>query len=339
MGSSNPTSPSGGARNKDAGADAFEVQKDAAEERTLALASAAMHSPVSAPPPGAPPDGVDESAESVWACSNCTLNNHILDRFCAACGAQRPAGATAAAVAAAERAAAQSSGIGSKTTSPGTSGAYTHGSIDVNMAIPVPEKLKGTGKDKGAGLFKATAGGPTTGDTGASTEGDAHARGDGHASSASSSPSRARSGSAPRPSETRPHRASAPDDAFERAFADVRRWLQSLQLHAYVDTFRGERVDSRELIMMMSEEDLKELGLPKGPRLRILNQQRREAKSGGEGEGDPNPRLCRICMANDIEVLLRPCGHTMLCQRCAYSVTECPICRIDISERVRSFAV
>ena len=243
-------------------------------------------------------DEPDDAAVSIWSCETCTLHNDIQDRFCAACGDARPRAASAAAAAASKKSANKL--------------AEKLGSIDVASGSD-PKAKEGYVKG-GKGDAKGSKGESTTG-------GSPHTPNSAGKDSRASAAERAR-------------------ETFDKAFADVKRWLESLGLASYVATFRKERVDSLELIMMMSEKDLIELGLPKGPRLRILNMQRREerAKAEADGEGDGEGKLCRICMAAEIEVLLRPCGHTMLCQQCAQNVDACPICRIDISERVRYFA-
>merc|ERR1712232_953120 len=41
-------------------------------------------------------------------------------------------------------------------------------------------------------------------------------------------------------------------------------------------------------------------------------------------------RQCRICLAQDAEVVLNPCGHFILCSGCAGHVNQCPVCRKDI---------
>lgn len=39
-----------------------------------------------------------------------------------------------------------------------------------------------------------------------------------------------------------------------------------------------------------------------------------------------NATLCRSCKDRSINCCLNPCGHLVLCTRCAGSVTRCPIC-------------
>ncbi|NXT84270.1 XIAP ligase, partial [Zapornia atra] len=44
-------------------------------------------------------------------------------------------------------------------------------------------------------------------------------------------------------------------------------------------------------------------------------------------------KLCKICMAKDISVVLIPCGHLVACKECAEGLNECPLCRTTIMKR------
>ena len=50
---------------------------------------------------------------------------------------------------------------------------------------------------------------------------------------------------------------------------DIERWLDNLGLSKYADEFAENEIDL-EAVVMLSEEDFKELGLPMGPRRKIL---------------------------------------------------------------------
>ena len=43
---------------------------------------------------------------------------------------------------------------------------------------------------------------------------------------------------------------------------------------------------------------------------------------------------CRICMANQKDTVLIPCGH-FLCEQCALKVNECPMCRAQINSTLQ----
>jgi len=46
---------------------------------------------------------------------------------------------------------------------------------------------------------------------------------------------------------------------------------------------------------------------------------------------------CVICLENQRNVMLQPCGHAQVCQRCSYEISECPTCRAKISHRLRMY--
>jgi len=47
---------------------------------------------------------------------------------------------------------------------------------------------------------------------------------------------------------------------------------------------------------------------------------------------------CSICMTTPRDVLLQPCGHYALCSSCADRVEQCPICRANITNKIRVHA-
>lgn len=44
--------------------------------------------------------------------------------------------------------------------------------------------------------------------------------------------------------------------------------------------------------------------------------------------------ICKICYDQDINVLHLPCGHRICCETCSLRIYQCPICRLDIKQRV-----
>ena len=48
-------------------------------------------------------------------------------------------------------------------------------------------------------------------------------------------------------------------------------------------------------------------------------------------------RTCKICMDNEVEVVLLPCGHSVSCVNCADKLINCPVCRQFIKRIHRTF--
>ncbi|KAL2338297.1 hypothetical protein Fmac_012743 [Flemingia macrophylla] len=49
--------------------------------------------------------------------------------------------------------------------------------------------------------------------------------------------------------------------------------------------------------------------------------------------------LCRICFEGEINVVLLPCRHRVLCSNCSEKCKKCPICRDSIAERLPVYDV
>ncbi|CAK8686610.1 unnamed protein product [Clavelina lepadiformis] len=50
-------------------------------------------------------------------------------------------------------------------------------------------------------------------------------------------------------------------------------------------------------------------------------------------------RMCKVCGNEQASVVLIPCGHIACCVGCAENASTCPICRLRVRKRVRSFIV
>jgi hypothetical protein len=81
--------------------------------------------------------------------------------------------------------------------------------------------------------------------------------------------------------------------------------------------------------------DLREVGLAKGPRLRILDGLAGRGLGGGGGGGRSGK--CKVCLDRPVQTVLKPCGHSLMCTVCAQSVQQCPVCRQKIEETIRWF--
>ena len=52
---------------------------------------------------------------------------------------------------------------------------------------------------------------------------------------------------------------------------------------------------------------------------------------------DPATTECAICLDGNAEYAVVPCGHRCLCARCTKAVSECPVCRGEMTAVLRVF--
>ena len=83
--------------------------------------------------------------------------------------------------------------------------------------------------------------------------------------------------------------------------SDIRQWLDALGLGEYAEAFEAEKIAPGDL-SEFSEEDLNALGLPLGPRRRVLKAVRAQAEAGLEPEL-PEPTAPRDAERRQITVM------------------------------------
>lgn len=67
--------------------------------------------------------------------------------------------------------------------------------------------------------------------------------------------------------------------------------------------------------------DVDKLILPKSKKLELLRLI------------EINEQDCILCVDLHANIMLKPCEHSGFCERCAYKLDLCPICRSEIIER------
>ncbi|XP_051132159.1 uncharacterized protein LOC127252147 isoform X2 [Andrographis paniculata] len=68
----------------------------------------------------------------------------------------------------------------------------------------------------------------------------------------------------------------------------------------------------------------------------LLLEQEKSESAAKEAETAKAAWSCRVCLNNEVDVTLIPCGH-VLCRRCSSAVSRCPFCRIQVSKTMRIF--
>ena len=48
-------------------------------------------------------------------------------------------------------------------------------------------------------------------------------------------------------------------------------------------------------------------------------------------------KLCKVCMTEERNVAIVPCGHFVLCNLCAGCISQCPICRSKVKHFVKNY--
>ena len=67
----------------------------------------------------------------------------------------------------------------------------------------------------------------------------------------------------------------------------------------------------------------------------ILKQQENELRKRLESENKRS--LCKICKNKPINTVLLECAHFLLCEDCAKSSKQCPVCKKDVSRVIVTF--
>jgi|TARA_B100000405_G_scaffold302423_2_gene265693 hypothetical protein len=120
---------------------------------------------------------------------------------------------------------------------------------------------------------------------------------------------------------------------------DLIDFLLDLGLSTHVRSFTRAEILTMEDLKLMTDADMAEVGLPKGPRLRIIDALKR-IRGGdvrSDGRGGTGITTCKICLDMPVQSVLKPCGHSLMCWRCANEVKDCPVCRKRIDEVIRWF--
>ncbi|CAN7941644.1 unnamed protein product, partial [Ixodes hexagonus] len=62
-----------------------------------------------------------------------------------------------------------------------------------------------------------------------------------------------------------------------------------------------------------------------------------EVKPETKSTSEPAKNSCAVCLDEQKSVLFLPCQHLVTCVNCGTRVQECPMCRAEISQRIRAF--
>lgn len=68
----------------------------------------------------------------------------------------------------------------------------------------------------------------------------------------------------------------------------------------------------------------------------FTNLQEKADTSAKEADLAKAAWLCRICLSNEVDMTVVPCGH-VLCRRCVSEVSRCPFCRLQVTRTIKIF--
>ncbi|XP_073158695.1 uncharacterized protein [Henckelia pumila] len=68
----------------------------------------------------------------------------------------------------------------------------------------------------------------------------------------------------------------------------------------------------------------------------LLLEQEKSEMAIKEADTAKSAWSCRVCLNNEVDVSLIPCGH-VLCRRCSSAVSRCPFCRLQVSKTMRIY--
>ncbi|KAJ4920122.1 hypothetical protein JOQ06_024521 [Pogonophryne albipinna] len=115
--------------------------------------------------------------------------------------------------------------------------------------------------------------------------------------------------------------------------------LCKLSAQHYLPIMAHHRVTT-ERLRHMTASDLKKLGISEiGIQKALLNWTRERHPEGAAPspvEG-PGTSECVVCMETGSQVIFLPCGHVCCCHGCSGAMQSCPLCRSNISQRVRLY--
>ncbi|XP_065843608.1 baculoviral IAP repeat-containing protein 7-like [Oscarella lobularis] len=112
-------------------------------------------------------------------------------------------------------------------------------------------------------------------------------------------------------------------------------WKRREELSRTVKRLENELEASESHRRTMMRESLRETTTKRRRRGKTNEDELREKIVELENRIDAN--LCKICFEDDMDVLLEPCKHLVVCSACALSIRLCPTCRKDINGKVKIF--
>ncbi|KAJ0674652.1 putative transcription factor C2H2 family [Helianthus annuus] len=96
----------------------------------------------------------------------------------------------------------------------------------------------------------------------------------------------------------------------------------------------GIRMDTEKQSLLQTTLSLQEQ--LKESKAALLLEQEKSETATKEADTAKAAWLCRICLTNEIDITVVPCGH-VLCRRCSSAVSRCPFCRLQVTKTLKIY--
>uniref|UniRef100_A0A3Q1F2P5 Leucine rich repeat and sterile alpha motif containing 1 n=1 Tax=Acanthochromis polyacanthus TaxID=80966 RepID=A0A3Q1F2P5_9TELE len=118
---------------------------------------------------------------------------------------------------------------------------------------------------------------------------------------------------------------------------DLVNLLCRLSAQHYLPILAHNRVTT-EALRHMKSSDLKKLGINEiGIQKALLNWARERQPEGKSHTNYITMADCLVSPSLQSQVIFLPCGHVCCCQVCSEALQNCPLCRSNISQRIRLY--
>ena len=131
------------------------------------------------------------------------------------------------------------------------------------------------------------------------------------------------------------------NDHLRKEVAKLTKFIQSLEAESSrkdreLELLRGDK----EALLNLNFDECVKLEKRIKSSLESIEERKERIVKYEMKSGDPGERLCVICQEHEKSVVLLPCRHMCLCDKCSSlaAVTSCPLCRRNIDHKINVFA-
>lgn len=109
-----------------------------------------------------------------------------------------------------------------------------------------------------------------------------------------------------------------------------------------IDIIRGEYQEQYKRLKINESnltKDVQELhsALNKARKVNLEEKDKSKNRALQNIKGNNAENLCAVCISNKFDMMFLPCKHISCCEECSIKVNTCPICRKNISEKIKCY--